>query len=50
MLKDKYISNAENSKKPDLTKVVLSDDAFALCEFIELVETKIGKLMAALSR
>lgn len=31
---DKYISNAENSKKPDSTKVVISDEAFAFVEVI----------------
>lgn len=34
-LKEKYISNSENNKKPDAKKTILTDDAYAICELIE---------------
>jgi len=40
-LKEKYISKTENDKKPDIKKIILSDDAYAICEFIEMLIVKI---------
>lgn len=34
-LSEKYISKSENEAHADQTKKILSDDAFAICEFIE---------------
>lgn len=34
-LDEKYISKTENDKKPDVKKKVISDEAFAICEFLE---------------
>jgi ATP-dependent Clp protease adapter protein ClpS len=35
ILKEKYISSWENSEKPDAARIILSNDAYAICEFIE---------------
>ena len=32
---DKYISEKENADKPDLTKVLISNDAYAVSEMID---------------
>lgn len=34
-LEEKYISHSASAETPDATKTTLSDDAFAICEFIE---------------
>lgn len=34
-VQNKYISTSENAKKEDKTKKVLSDEAYAICEFLE---------------
>lgn len=41
ILQEKYISLAENTKAPDITKTELSNDAYAICEFIEKLVNKI---------
>lgn len=33
--KGKYISTSENTLKADATKIVLGDDAYAICELID---------------
>lgn len=49
-LQEKYISSTENSKTPDATKTVLSDDAFAVCEFIEHLVNKIEHARLSMRR
>jgi len=46
--KDKYISNKENSVKPDAKKMVLSDDAYAISEMINVLIQRIEKARRAL--
>ena len=40
-LSEKYIPTSEKSKPENKDKKVLSDDAFAICEFIEHLINKI---------
>ena len=41
-LQEKYISEKENAEKADATKVVLSNDAYAVCEFLEKLMMQIA--------
>ena len=48
-LKEKYISKTENTANPDPKKTELSNDAYAICEFIEnlinkIEQTRLGML------
>ena len=38
---DKYISEKENTEKPDVKKVLISNDAFALGDIIQQLINKI---------
>ena len=38
---EKYINNTENASKPDPKRVLLSDDAYAIAEFIDLLIKKL---------
>lgn len=40
-LKDKYAPISEKDKTENANKKILSDDAYALCEFLELLNKKI---------
>lgn len=42
-LTDKYISEKDNALKPDLTKTAITNDAFAICEFINHLIKQIEK-------
>ena len=41
--KDKYINEKENSKKADDTKILISNDAFAIGDMIEALINKIER-------
>lgn len=43
-LEEKYISKSVNEKTPDITKTILTDDAFAICEFIEYLKGAVDLL------
>lgn len=44
--KDKYISTTENAEKPDAKKTILSDDAYAIGELIEILTNKLEQFRA----
>jgi hypothetical protein len=41
---EKYISTKVNTGEPDETKIVLSDDAYAICEMLNVLISKLNKL------
>ena len=41
---DKYISTDENTKKADTSKIILSDDAYAIGEMIQKLIKKIERV------
>jgi hypothetical protein len=41
---DKYISTAENAVKPDAKKIVLSNDAYAQIEILDVLIEKLESL------
>lgn len=45
-LEEKYISTSENNAKPDETKIILTNEAYAICEFLEklILETNATRL------
>jgi hypothetical protein len=49
-LSEKYVSNSEKEKPENKSKKVLSDDAFAVCEFIEHLINKIEHARMSLIR
>ena len=42
-LKDKYISKSDKDKEPSSTKSEISDDAYAICMFMEMLANEIGR-------
>ncbi|MEK7661937.1 MAG: hypothetical protein AAB355_00325 [Patescibacteria group bacterium] len=42
--KEKYISQFENAQKADASKIVLSNDAYAQCEMLDLLIKKLEHL------
>ena len=49
-LKDKYISETEQSTKPDAKRVTITDEAFAIGELLEDLSLKIEKLRMSFLR
>ena len=45
---EKYINTTENKVKEDKSKVLLSDDAYAIVEFIDLLIKKVEHLRLSL--
>jgi hypothetical protein len=42
---DKYISDKENSEKPDAKRIVISNDAYAIGEQIDILVKKLMELL-----
>ena len=42
-VEERYISESENTKNPDLTKTLLSNDAYAVCDLIEKLSDQIRR-------
>jgi len=49
-LEEKYTNTTEKDKECNKDKIILSDDAYAVCDFIEILVNKIEHIRLSLNK